>query len=119
MDWRKLHARYMRDEWPVRLGNLASTLGRVTQRLSHPDALTSVPSSLREAMWFIEWSVRGTPPEVLLELAPMQAELGLWRRSWDTVAQSFTLRMLLSRRARQMSDRVLELSGLLESSQRE
>ena len=113
MNWQALHERYMRDQWPVRLGNLASTLGRVTQRANNPNASEAVAASLREAMWLIEWNVRDTPQEVLIELAPMQSELGLWWRGWNTVVQSPDLRRLLARRARAMSDRVLELSGLL------
>jgi len=67
-------------------------------------------------MWLIEWNLHGTPAEVLAELAPMQAELGLWWRGWETAAQSAALRALLSRRAREMSDRALELSGLLNAN---
>jgi len=57
-----------------------------------------------------------TPTEILIELASMQSELRSWWRGWDMAAQSSVLRTLLSRRARQMSDRVLELSGLLNSN---
>jgi len=114
MDWRKLQERYVRDEWPVRLGNLASTLGRSATAISNPQSAATARHSLRESMWLIEWNLHGTPAEVLSELAPMQAELGLWWRGWDAVASSAALRRLLARRAREMSDRVLELSGLLD-----
>ena len=119
MDWRKLRERYLKDEWPIRLGNLGSTLGRVAQRAANPDASAAVPLSLRESMLLVEWNLGRTPSEILIELASIQSELRLWWRGWDTVTQSSVLRSLLSRRARQMSDRVLELSGLLESSQLE
>ncbi|MGH2592240.1 MAG: hypothetical protein ACRDGG_01865 [Anaerolineae bacterium] len=117
MDWRKLRERYLKDEWPIRLGNLASTLGRVAQRAANPDALAGVPPSLRESMLLIEWNLGRTPSEVLIALAPMQSELRLWWRGWDSVAQSPVLRTLLSRRAREMSDRALALSGLLNTNQ--
>jgi len=116
MDWRKLRERYLRDDWPVRLGNLASTLARVSNAAGNPKTLTGVPLSLRESMLLIEWNLHGTPAEVLSELAPMQAELGLWWRGWDAVAQSPALRALLARHARDMSDRVLQLSGLLKAN---
>ena len=112
MDWRKLRERYLRDEWPIRLGNLASTLGRISSAANNPATAATVSSSLRESMLMIEWNLRGTPSEVLVELAQMQAELGLWSRGWEAVAQSPALRSLLARRAREMSDRSLELSGL-------
>ena len=116
MDWQRLRERYVRDEWPIRLGNLASTLGRIAQRAADPGALPSVPLALREGMWLIEWNLHETPAEVLSELAPMQSELGLWWRGWDAVAQSPALRALLVRHAREMSDRVLQLSGLLKAN---
>ncbi len=62
----------------------------------------------------MEWNVRAAPDEILIQLAAMQAELGLWRKGWEAVEQSEALRMLLARRTREMSDRVLELSGLLK-----
>lgn len=114
MDWRKLRERYLRDDWPRRLGNLASTLGRLSSAAANPQTLNSVPLSLRESMLLMEWNLGGTPAEILVELSPMQAELVLWRRGWDAAAQSTILRTLLSRRARDMSDRVLQLSGLLK-----
>ncbi len=116
MDWRRLRERYLRDEWPRRFGNLASTLGRIATAASNPNTLTTVPSSLRESMLMIEWNLGRAPSEILVELGLMQSELVLWWRGWDTAAQSVVLRTLLSRRAREMSDRVLELSGLLKAN---
>lgn len=113
MNWATLQNRYAKDDLAQRLGNLASTLGRVSQRALNVDSLQAVPLAVRESMRMMEWNLQVAPPEVLGALAPMQAELGLWWRSWEVVAQSATLRQLLSHRARAMSDQVLELSGLL------
>jgi hypothetical protein len=63
----------------------------------------------------IEWSRAGTPLNVLVELAPMQRELGLLRRAWEQDRE--VVRPLLAFRARAMSDRVLELSGLMEGKE--
>ncbi len=116
MDWQELRERYMRDEWPIRLGNLASTLGRVATAASNPKTLSTVPPSLRECMLFIEWNVHAMPHDILADFASMQSELGLWWKGWETAEQSPALRTLLSRRARDMSDRALELSSLLKSN---
>ncbi len=116
MDWHKLRDRYLRDDWPRRLGNLASTLARIATATGNPNTLATVPPSLRESMLMIEWNLGRAPSEILIELAPMQAELRSWWRGWEAVTPSPALRTLLSRRARQMSDRVLELSGLLNSN---
>jgi hypothetical protein len=69
-----------------------------------------VPDLLREGMWIIEWSA-DAPTDILAELAPMQLELGLLQHSWQQDAQA--IQPVLAFRARAMSDRVLELSGLL------
>jgi hypothetical protein len=116
MDQHKLRERYLRDDWPIRLGNLASTLGRLSSAVSNPKTLTTVAAAVREGMLLIEWNLHQTPPEILIELASMQAELGLWASSWKEIGESTSLRALLSRRARDMSDRVLQLSGLLKQS---
>jgi hypothetical protein len=71
-----------------------------------------VPDLLREGMWIIEWSA-DAPIDVLVELAPMQLELGLLQHSWQQDAQA--IQPVLAFRARAMSDRVLELSGLLNA----
>ena len=116
MDWQKLRERYGRDDWPIRLGNLASTLARGSSAVANPKTLSTVPPTLREAMLMIEWNLHVTPDAILIQLAPLQSELGLWWRGWDAVAQSKALQQLLSRRAREMSDFVLHLSGLLTPS---
>ncbi|HZY42759.1 MAG TPA: hypothetical protein VFF59_12260 [Anaerolineae bacterium] len=98
MDWQRFQARYMRDPWQTRLGNLGSTLGRIAQRLNATSP-SAVADALREGMWMIEWNVHETPNNILIELAPMQSEPGLWWRSWGTVAASPQLRRLLAQRA--------------------
>jgi len=60
-------------------------------------------------MWVIEWSRADTPLEALIELAPMQRELGLLWRAWGQDSQ--VARPLLTFRARAMADCVLELAG--------
>jgi hypothetical protein len=47
----------------------------------------------------------------LIELAPMQRELDLLRRAWERVAEA--VRPVVAFRARAISDRGLDLSGLL------
>ena len=103
-----LHDRYLRDEWPRQLGNLASTLARLGARVGDQryDQMTS--DLLREGALLIEWSAPHVPAHLVGDLANMQRELCLWRRIWPVEAAQ----PLLTFRARTMSDRVLELSGL-------
>ena len=112
VDWRRLSLRYSRLDWQQRLGNLASTLARSATVSESGRATASVPDLLREGMWIIEWCT-DAPTDVLAELAPMQLELGLLQHSWQQDAQA--IQPVLAFRARAMSDRVLELSGLLNT----
>jgi hypothetical protein len=112
VDWKRLNTRYGRLSWQQRLGNLASTLARSATVSESGRAMASVPDLLREGMWIIEWST-DAPTDVLAELAPMQLELGLLQHSWQQDAQA--IQPVLAFRARAMSDRVLELSGLLNT----
>ncbi len=111
VDWRRLKGRYERLNWQQRLGNLASTLARSATVAESGRATTSVPDLLREGMWIIEWSATDAPVDVLAELASMQLELGLLQKAWTQDAQA--MRFILAFRTRAMSDRLLELSGLL------
>lgn len=112
VDWRRLSIRYSRLGWQQCLGNLASTLARSATVSESGRATASVADLLREGMWIIEWSA-DAPTDVLAELAPMQLELGLLQRSWQEDAQA--IQPVLAFRTRDMADRVLELSGLLNT----
>jgi len=61
---------------------------------------------MREIAWLMEWS----GDLASAELADMQREICRWRRVWP-VEQA---RAILSLRALQMSNRILEISGLSE-----
>lgn len=108
-----LRDRYLQDEWPRQLGNLASTLARLGARVGDPryDQITS--DLLREGALFIEWSASHVPPHLVGDLATMQRELCLWWRVWPVE----TARPLLAFRARTMSDQVLEWSGLVPQTE--
>lgn len=110
-DLKKMRERYLRDEKPVRLGNLASSLLRLSHwiQMGHPDE--SVVDLMREIAWFMEWNGDLALPE----LADMQREICRWRRVWP-VEQA---RNILALRALQMSNRILEWSGLLEQTSHE
>jgi len=113
MDWKRLEARYAKLEWRQRLGNLASTLARAATAANNPRTTASVPDLLRGGMWVIEWGQADTPLDMLVELVPLQKELGLLKRAWDQDSQA--VRPLLVFRSRVMSDQVLKLLGLVQS----
>jgi hypothetical protein len=104
-----LRERYQAMDWSQQLGNLASTLARLSKRATSPqyDALTV--DLLREAALFIEWSAPNVPPDFWLELAATQRELLAWQRIWPLE----TVRPLFALYARHRSDRVLQMAGLI------
>jgi hypothetical protein len=107
----RLHQRYERLDWSQQLGNLASTLARIASRAtdSRHDAL--VADLLREAAVFIEWSAPHVSATLLVDLAAMQRELLAWRRVWPLEP----IRPLVALYARNASDRLLGMAGLMQA----
>jgi hypothetical protein len=110
MDRVKLQERYLQDEWPRQVGNLASTLTRLSSRARDVRYDRIVADLLNEGALMIEWCAPNVPLELATELATMQRELILWRQIWPSDAA----RALLAFRARDMADRLLQGAGLLE-----
>jgi len=99
--------RYKRMSWQQQLGNMASTLARISNNATVSDHDKIVVTCLREAACFIEWSAPTVPSELLLELAAMQRELLTWQRAWPIEAA----RSLLALYARNQSDHILQMAG--------
>lgn len=107
MDRAKLRERYLRDEWPRQVGNLASTLARLSSRASDARFDQVVSDLLHEGTLLMEWCAPNVPLEVATELGSMQRELVLWRSIWPNDIS----RPLLAFRTREMADRLLEAAG--------
>jgi hypothetical protein len=105
-DFQRMRDRYLKDEKPIRMGNMASSLLRLSQWVKKRHRDEAIIDLMREIAWFLEWN----GDLALAELADMQREICRWRRAWP-VEQA---RPILSLRALQMSKRILELSGLPE-----
>lgn len=108
-DLSKMRERYLRDPRPVRLGNLASNLLRLSNWLRNRRPDEAVVQLMYEIAWLLEWSGDLESKE----LADMQREICRWRLVWPLDAARF----ILAFRAHQMSGRLLELSGLLEEGE--
>jgi hypothetical protein len=104
-DLKRMRERFMRDKTPVRLGNLASSLLRLSKWVQMKQRDESVVDLMREIAWFMEWSA----DLASVEIADMQREICRWRLVWPMEPA----RSILSFRALQMSNRVLQISGLL------
>ena len=108
-DLRRMRERFIRDASPVRLGNLASDLLRLSKWIQARHNDEAIVDLMREIAWLMEWTGDLASPE----LADMQREICRWRRTWP-IEQP---RHILALRASEMSNRVLEWSGLLDNTE--
>jgi len=109
-DVSRLRDRFQRDRLDRRLGNIASNLLRLSSWLQMGRDPQATVDLMRETAAMIEW----TGDDATEELVNIQRELCRWRRVWPLEPACG----LLAFRARQMSDRVLESSGLAPSAPR-
>jgi hypothetical protein len=107
-DLERMRERFIRDRSAVRLGNLASNLLRLSNWIQKGHNEVAIVDLMREIAWLMEWC----GDLASAELADMQREICRWRRVWP-VEQA---RSILAFRALQMSNRILEWSGLLEQA---
>jgi hypothetical protein len=107
-DLKKMRERFIRDGSAVRMGNLASELFRLGKWIQARRNDEVIVDLMRQIAWLMEW----TGDLASVELADMQREICRWRRVWP-VEQ---VRHILAFRAFQMSNRILQWSGLLEES---
>ena len=105
-DLKRMRQRFIRDDGPVRMGNLASNLLRLSKWVQMGYDDEAIVDLMRQIAWIMEW----TGDLASAELADMQREICRWRRAWP-VEQ---VRHILALRASQMSNHILEWSGLLE-----
>ena len=115
-DYSKTRHRYLRDQLPVRLGGIAANLARVKSFSTHAENSILVNSLVEESKYFIEWTAAEADVEVAAELVELQLQLVRWQRTWTTIWPDPVKRQEVAETAKRWSDRVLELSGLLEAA---
>ncbi|HOT91784.1 MAG TPA: hypothetical protein PLJ78_03305 [Anaerolineae bacterium] len=113
-NWDAIQKRYLRDDLPVRLGGIAANLGRVKSFAIHDVNRDAVASSLEESKFFIEWTAAEADVSTAAELVELQVQLSLWQRAWDEIWPDHAQRQHVANVSGQWSQRVLELSGLLD-----
>ena len=103
-DLARLRERFEHQAEPARLATIASELVRLSSwvRLRRSD--DAVVGMIREIAWLMEW----TGDAANRTVADMQRELCRWRRAWSAEVA----RPVLELRARQMAERLIEMSGL-------
>jgi hypothetical protein len=112
-DWQALKERYLRDELPKRMGNLASNLARIKSRCQNTANGEMVESLLQESKLFIEWTAKDAEIEIAAELVELQIQLACWQYSWGRIWEDAEQRISVGEEGRIWSEKVLNMSGLL------
>lgn len=110
-----LRSRYMKDPVSVRLGGLAANLARVASFSRHDAHQEAVLSILREGKWFIEWTAPVLDMEDRADLVRLQVQVALWDLQCPGKWSDGDWRQSLAAESERWSQRVLSMSGLLET----
>ncbi len=111
-------ARFLRDPQPIRLGNIAANLSRISSHLDDPRLKNAVLTFIDESKWFCEWAaieaVHTNDIETAYMLATIQRQLVRWEHHLDDIYRDGGRRAEMAETARAWSNHLLVLSGLLE-----
>jgi hypothetical protein len=114
-----IRERYLRDALAVRLGGLAANLARIRSFAAHEANRESIESLLYESKFFIEWTAPDTEINTAAELAELQIRLACWERNLSKMWSDRSQRKQIAELAGSWSNRILQLSGLLEKASHE
>ena len=112
-DRETIRKRYLQDDIPTRLGNLAANLSRIKSFSSHEANREAVESLLDESTFFIEWTAAETEIDTAAELVELQVQLARWKLNWANIWVNTSHRHQVAEQANKWSRRILELSGFL------
>jgi hypothetical protein len=84
-------------------------LARIASFAADPEEREIVASLLEEGKHFAEWAAPDAPLETQAVLAEVQLALAVWERNWQKGSPVSTM----SADARQKSDELLQLAGLV------
>ncbi len=107
--------RYLRDPWPIRLGNLASNLARIESFSNHAAMGEAAGKLLNESISFIEWAAGDAGLSLHAELMELRRLLARWREERIEIWNDPERRNEVAAQASVWSKRILESSGLLNS----
>jgi hypothetical protein len=112
-DWIPIRERYLRDQLPVRLGGLAANLSRIKSFSAQEASREAVASMIDESKYFIEWTAAEAEVTTAAQLVELQIQLARWQRNWIETWGNPLQRQQMAEQSAAWSQRVLELSGLL------
>ncbi|MBI2264850.1 MAG: hypothetical protein HYU64_06710 [Armatimonadetes bacterium] len=114
-DWVEIRERYLRDGVSIRLGGLAANLRRIKSFASRDANRVAVMSLVDESKHFIEWTAMETGIDTAAELVELQIMLAYWQLKWESFWEDPIQRNQLAEQSQIWSDRILNLSGLLQA----
>lgn len=109
-----LKERFLSDDVPIRLGNLASNLKRIKAFATNPALSEAADQVVRESTYFIEWTALDLDTERCAELVELQVQLASWHLNWASLWEDPAQRATMAAQADAWSGRVLHMSGLLQ-----
>jgi hypothetical protein len=115
-DWTQKQQRFQRDNIPTRLGNIASSLAHIKSFLDDPTNSDLVISIIEESKFFIEWTAPEMDVDQAAELVNIQRLLSRWQRHWSQIWTDSEARNQVAQQAKQASEHILSMSGLLSST---
>jgi hypothetical protein len=112
-DWPAIRERYLRDDVPVRLGGLAANLSRIKSFAAHEAGREAVEGLIDESKFFIEWTAAQTESQTAAALVELQLLLARWQCNWGRIWADPAQRSQIAEQSSAWSNRVLNMSGLL------
>ena len=106
--------RYLRDQLPIRLGNLASNLSRLESFAGNATLGEAACRVLIESKFFIEWTAADASLSQQVELLELQRTLARWQLTWSKIWDDSEKRSSIAAQAGNWSKKVLKQSGLLD-----
>jgi hypothetical protein len=108
-----IRERYLREDLPMRLGELAANLVRIHSFLDHLQHCEVVAHLLEETKFFIEWTLADTGSDLQPELLELQRRLINWQTNWAEIWAEPDRRASMAQQADDWSQRILKIAGLL------
>lgn len=115
-DWQSYKERYLHDPLPIRLGGLAANLARINSFSDHDGHFDLVRNMIEDSEYLVEWAAPDATLETQAELVELQIQLAVWHLKWQTIWSDVERRRAVAAHAGTWSERVLELSGLLNET---
>jgi hypothetical protein len=115
-DWTTKRERYLREPVPNRLGDLAANLARIASFCNNDLNCDAVVSLIEESKFFIEWTAIAVQIGRAAELVELQVQLACWQLGWSSIWVDEARRKSVAEQAKNWSERILKMSGLLTVS---